>query len=453
MQSAETVLGVLRERGRHGLPCNELYRQMFNPELYLMTYGRIYSNKGAMTPGVSADTVDGMSLDRIERIIDAMRHERYRFSPVKRVMIPKKNGKLRPLGLPGWTDKLVGEVMRLLLEAYYDPQFSDRSHGFRARRGCHTALREVANTWTGTTWLIEGDISDCFGSLDHEVMLSTLSEKVHDRRFLRLLRNMLQAGYLEDWVWNATLSGAPQGGVLSPLLSNVALSVLDECIAQAPGGPAAGKVDRARRHRHGLPNYRLIRYADDWCLMVFGSKADAEVLREEIAEVLSTMGLRLSPEKTLITHIDEGLDFLGWHIQRHRKRGTRQHYVYTYPAKKAVQAVKRKVKTLCREVEVNQPLDDLLRRLNMALRGWCAYFRPGVSSVTFAYLSHYTWQTVWRWMRRKHRRSTWKELRHRYCGGGWWPASENRELFDPEKVGTTRYRYRGSIIPAPWPIA
>jgi retron-type reverse transcriptase len=213
LQSAETVLGVLRERGRRGLPCTELYRQMFNPQLYLMAYGRIYANKGAMTPGATAETVDVMSLDKIDRIIDAMRHERYRFSPVKRVLIPKKNGKLRPLGVPGWTDKLVGEVMRLLLEAYYEPQFSDRSHGFRPRRGCHTALREVANTWTGTTWMIEGDIADCFGSLDHEVMLSTLSERIHDRRFLRLLRNMLRAGYLEDWVWNATLSGAPQGGL------------------------------------------------------------------------------------------------------------------------------------------------------------------------------------------------------------------------------------------------
>jgi retron-type reverse transcriptase len=216
MQSAETVLGILRERGRRGLPCSELYRQMFNPELYLVAYGRIYSNKGAMTPGATAETVDGMSLGKIHKITELMRHERYRFSPVKRVMIPKKNGKLRPLGLPGWSDKLVGEVMRLLLEAYYEPQFSDRSHGFRPKRGCHTALREVANTWTGTTWLIESDISDCFGSLDHEVMMSILAEKIHDNRFLRLLQNMLKAGYLEDWVWNATLSGAPQGGVTTP---------------------------------------------------------------------------------------------------------------------------------------------------------------------------------------------------------------------------------------------
>jgi RNA-directed DNA polymerase len=185
--------------------------------------------------------------------------------------------------------------------------------------------------------------------------------------------------------------------------------------------------------------------------MIKGAKTDAEALREEIAEVLSTMGLSLSPEKTLITHIDEGLDFLGWRLQRHRKPGTDRYYVYTYPAKKAVAAARRKVKTLCRQVPLNQSLDDLLRRLNPMLRGWCAHFRPGVSSAVFAYLSHYTWQTVWRWLRRKHRRSTWKELRRRYCAGGWWPASQDREMFNPEKVGTTRYRYRGSVIPSPWP--
>jgi RNA-directed DNA polymerase len=237
------------------------------------------------------------------------------------------------------------------------------------------------------------------------------------------------------------------------LLSNVALSVLDEHITRLPGGPATSRAEKTKRLRHGLPNFRLARYADDWCLVIKGTRADAEVLRDGIAEVLSTMGLRLSPEKTLITHIDEGLDFLGWRIQRHRKKGTREHYVYTYPAKKALTAIMAKVKTLCREVEVNQPIDNLIRRLNSALRGWCAYFRAGVSSATFAYLSHYVWQTVWRWIRRKHRRSTWKELRHRYCGGGWWPMGQERELFDPEKVSTTRYRYRGSVIPSPWSAA
>jgi group II intron reverse transcriptase/maturase len=195
-----------------------------------MAYGRIYANKGAMTPGASGETADGMSLGKIGRIIDALRHERYRFSPVKRVYIPKKSGQLRPLGLPPWSDKLVGEVVRLLLEAYYEPQFSDRSHGFRPRRGCHTALREVANTWTGTTWFVEGDVSDCFGSFDHEIMVRILAEKIHDNRFLRLMRNMLKAGYLEDWRWNATLSGVPQGGVVSPVMSNIYLHKLDNFV-------------------------------------------------------------------------------------------------------------------------------------------------------------------------------------------------------------------------------
>src|SRR3954465_3918509 len=183
MQSAVTLLGVLRERGRRSLPLNELYRQLFNPQLYLLAYGRIYANHGAMTPGVTQETVDGMSLGKVGRIIDAMRHERYRFKPVRRTYIPKKNGKMRPLGLPTWSDKLVGEVARLLLEAYYEPSFSDRSHGFRPGRGCHTALQEVANTWRATTWFIEGDISNCFGALDHSVLRATLAEKIHDSRF------------------------------------------------------------------------------------------------------------------------------------------------------------------------------------------------------------------------------------------------------------------------------
>src|SRR5258708_6131399 len=228
MQSAEAVRDVLRDRGRRGLPLERLYRQLFNPQLYLMAYGRIYANHGAMTPGACGETADGMSMAKTGRIIDALRHERFRFKPVRRAWVPKKNGKKRPLGLPSWTGKLVGEVIRLLLEAYYEPQFSARSHGFRPRRGCHTALSEIQHNWTGTTWFIEGDISDCFGSLDHSVLLGILGEKIRDNRFLRLIRNMLRAGYLEDWTWNATLSGAPQAGEASPILSNIYLARLDK---------------------------------------------------------------------------------------------------------------------------------------------------------------------------------------------------------------------------------
>jgi len=240
MQSAEVVLGVLRERGGKGLPCNELYRQLFNPQLYLLAYGRIYSNHGAMTPGPTPETADDMSTEKIEAIINALRHERYRFSPARRVYIPKNSGKLRPLGLPSWSDKLVGEVVRLLLEAYYEPQFSDRSHGFRPHRGCHTALREIVNGWNGTTWFIEADLADCFGSLDHEVMLKILSEKIHDGRFLGLVRNMLTAGYLEDWRWNATLSGTPQGGLCSAEHNPPNEQCRVMCSAGLPGLVGAG---------------------------------------------------------------------------------------------------------------------------------------------------------------------------------------------------------------------
>jgi group II intron reverse transcriptase/maturase len=323
MQNAETVLGVLRERGRRGLPCEELYRQLFNPQLYLLAYGRIYANKGAMTPGATGETADGMSLGKIGRIIDALRHERYRFSPVKRVYIPKKSGKLRPLGLPPWSDKLVGEVVRLLLEAYYEPQFSDRSHGFRPRRGCHTALREVANTWTGTTWFVEGDVSDCFGSFDHEIMVKILAEKIHDNRFLRLMRNMLKAGYLEDWRWNATLSGVPQGGVVSPVMSNIYLHKLDNFVetvlipeytrgrvrkqdtdyarvrAASNRARKRGDRDTARELRKQLrsmpsgdprdPGYRRLhycRYADDTLLGFAGPRAEAEEIKARLAAFL-----------------------------------------------------------------------------------------------------------------------------------------------------------------------
>jgi len=354
MQSAATVLGVLRERGGRGLPLEELYRQMFNPQLYLMAYGRIYANKGAMTAGATQETVDGMSMSKINRIVDAMRHERYRFTPVRRVYIPKKqSGKTRPLGLPSWSDKLVGEVMRLLLEAYYEPTFSERSHGFRPGRGCHTALREVAQTWTGTAWFVEGDISDCFGSFDHEVMVTILSEKIHDNRFLRLVRNMLNAGYLEDWRWHATLSGVPQGGVASPVLSNIYLHKLDVFVEgtllpeytrgrtrarnpqyrkmEAAIEKARRAGDRAltrvlRRRLHGLPSgdpddpgyrrLRYCRYADDTLLGFAGPKAEAEQIKQRLAGFLrEELKLELSPGKTLITHArTQRARFLGYEI-------------------------------------------------------------------------------------------------------------------------------------------
>ena len=184
--------------------------------------------------------------------------------------------------------------------------------------------------------------------------------------------------------------------------------------------------------------------------MVSGTREHAEQMRERAAAVLAPMGLRLSAEKTKITHIDKGLDFLGWRIQRHRKRGTNRYYVYTYPSRKAIKAVTFKVKTICRR-NVNQPFQTLIGRLNPALRGWCAYFKPGVSSVAFSDLANYTLDRFLRWARRKHRRITMKIIRRRYCNRGWWPARPEIGLFNPDKVRTTRYRYRGTAIPTPWP--
>ncbi|MEU9851193.1 reverse transcriptase domain-containing protein [Streptomyces sp. NPDC047985] len=359
MQSAGTVLDVIRDRAKRGLPLERIYRQLFNRDLFLVAYGRIYRNNGAMTPGVTGETVDGMSMAKIDAIIERLRSESYRWTPVKRVYIEKKGDskKKRPLGLPTWSDKLVAEVVRLLLEAYYDVHFSDRSHGFRPRRGCHTALQEVVKSWTGTRWFIEGDISDCFGSLDHEVMLTILKEKIRDGRFVQLIRCMLRAGYLEDWQWNATLSGAPQGGVVSPVLSNIYLDRLDRFVEQellpdynrgrqrrhhseyhrldarmwravARGDKAAARELRLKRrslpsldpHDPGFRRLRYVRYADDWLLGFAGPKNEAEEIKSRIKEFLhADLKLSLSEPKTLITHASsQAARFLGYEVKAQR---------------------------------------------------------------------------------------------------------------------------------------
>jgi group II intron reverse transcriptase/maturase len=354
MRKAETVLGIIHERGKQGKPLEDTYRQLYNPELYLRAYARLYPNKGALTPGITPETVDGMSLAKIEGLIDEVRYERHRWTPVRRVNIPKKNGKTRPLGVPIWSDKLLQEVMRQILEAYYEPQFSDLSHGFRPGRGCHTALSRVVNTWTGINWFIEGDISQCFDKLDHEVLMQILGEKLHDNRFLGLIRNMLKAGYLANWKWNATLSGTPQGGIASPILANIYLHKLDEFVEKVllpkynrgetrKINPAyasmTGKLRRAqkqgrtaiakelRKQRRALPSVapvdldyrrlRYIRYADDFLLGFFGPKAEAEEIKRDIRQFLrETLKLELSESKTLITHArTEAARFLNYAIR------------------------------------------------------------------------------------------------------------------------------------------
>lgn len=230
MQIATTLLSIIRKRGERRLPLNNVYRMLFNENLYLAAYGKLAKNQGAMTKGATEETIDGMSLEKIYHIIDLIRAERYRWKPVRRVYIPKSNGKRRSLGLPSWSDKLVQEVIRLILEAYYEPQFNHRSHGFRPGRGCHTALTEIQRIWTGTRWFIEGDIASYFDSMDHGLLLDMLGKQIHDNRFLTLMQRLLEAGYLEDWNYHASLSGAPQGSGVSPLLSNLYLHEFDQYV-------------------------------------------------------------------------------------------------------------------------------------------------------------------------------------------------------------------------------
>jgi group II intron reverse transcriptase/maturase len=354
MQTAETYLAILRERGRLRLPLKRVYRQLFNPTLYLKAYGKLYRNKGALPPGVNAESVDGMTLAKITTIIDALRQERYGWKPARRTYIAKKHSaKKRPLGLPTWSDKLLQEVIRLILEAYYEPQFSDHSHGFRPHRGCHTALTQIARKWQGTIWFVEGDISRCFDTLDHEVLLSILGEKIQDQRFLRLIRHLLAAGYLEEWRFHAPLSGTPQGGIVSPVLANLSLDRLDQYVESTllpthnrgerrKANPEYARlIDRAwKKERKGHPGeakalrqeaqhlpamdttdpefrrLRYVRYADDFLLSFIGPRREAEAIKQQLGEFLGQeLRLELSEAKTLITHAkSEPARFLGYEI-------------------------------------------------------------------------------------------------------------------------------------------
>jgi len=442
-------------------PCrrfDDLFNPVADPAFLLVAWDRVRGNKGARTAGVDGRTAgsiqDGQGVeDFLDGLRTSLKDRSFHPLPVRERMIPKANGKLRRLGIATITDRVVQASLKLVLEPIFEADFLPCSYGFRPNHRTHDAVAEVRFLASKSyEWIVEGDIKACFDEISHSALMDRVRNRVADKRVLALVKAFLKAGILgEDRLLRDNTAGTPQGSILSPLLSNVALSVLDEHIAQAPGGPATSSWERAKRRRHDLPNFRLVRFADDWCLMVNGTRADAAALREEIARVLTPMGLRLSAEKTLITHIDEGLVFLGWQIRRHRKRGTSRHYVYTYPANKALRAIMAKVKALCRRTGTSLPLDTLLIGLNQMLRGWCEHFRPGVSSATFQYLSSYVWKRVMKWLKRKHRRTSWKELRRRYCDGRWWPASNQRELFDPAKVGTTRYRYRGTAIPSPWP--
>lgn len=353
MQTADQILTAIRKLGEQRLPLTRVYRCLLNEELFLAAYGKLYRNQGALTPGTTNDTVDGMSRTRIRTIIDQLRAERFRVRPARRIAIPKKSGGTRPLGIPNFSEKLVQEVLRMLLDAYYEPRFRDSSHGFRPNRGCHTALQSIKQHFDGTTWFIEGDIRGAFDHIDHTVLLGMLARDIHDGRLLNLLRLQLQAGVLENWKYQATYSGTPQGGVLSPLLSNIYLHALDTfvedtLIPQHTRGKARAKnlaykrfeyrINQAlvrgdtagaialKRERRQYPTsdttdptfrrLRYVRYADDFILSFAGPKVEAEAIKDQLRAFLcDELKLELHPEKTTITHArTQHAQFLGYAI-------------------------------------------------------------------------------------------------------------------------------------------
>ena len=423
MQKIETVLNVIQSRGKQGKSLERLYRQLFKEELYEKAYAEIYANEGSITRGSSDETLDGMSQNRISEIIQKIRTTTYRWKPVRRTYIPKEDGRRRPLGIPSGDDKLLQAAMKVLLEAYYEPQFSKRSHGFRPGRGCHTALKQIRESHRDTSWFIAGDIKGCFDNIDHETLLGIMEEKIRDQRFLNLVKYLMKAGYMEDWKWYGTYSGTPQGGIISPLLANVYLDTFDKWIEEELL-PHYNYGSRKERGRKRNPNYRhyeykrrqakekgdveayerygkmmksvpsvidddsyrkleYIRYADDFLLSFAGPKNEAEEIRNRISEFLEgELNLELSMAKTLITHArDEKARFLGYDLcvmqsdERRTVNGTIWLGVPREVIRKAIRKYTRNGKTVHRpELLLNSDY-DIVARFQAEYRGLVQYYQ------------------------------------------------------------------------------
>ena len=363
MRNPENVLNSLsKHSGNSSYKFERLYRVLFNEEMFYVAYQRIYAKPGNMTAGTDGQTVSGMSIDRIKQLIDSLKNETYQPNPSKRTYIPKKNGKKRPLGIPSFNDKLIQEVVRMILEAIYEGSFEHASHGFRPGRSCHTALISVQKSFTAVKWFIEGDIKGFFDNINHEVLINILRERIVDERFLRLIRKFLNAGYVEDWVFHKTYSGTPQGGIISPILANIYLDKFDKYIKEyinhfnkgevrkgnsqyklyeqrryrlakklknekdvKARAQMTAEIKRLREERNNYParnemdsnikRLKYVRYADDFLIGIIGSLEDCKTVKEDIKNYLNeALKLELSEEKTLITNAQKPAKFLGYDI-------------------------------------------------------------------------------------------------------------------------------------------
>ena len=433
---------------------DDLFNLVCDPAVLVVAWARVRGNRGKRSAGVDGlrpDAVFSAEEGFLPRLREDLKARQFAPLPVRERMIPKPgSSKRRRLGIPTARDRTVQAALKLVLEPIFEADFKPCSYCFRPRRRAHDAIAEIHQfTSRSYEWVLEGDIEACFDNIDHTALMDRVRRRVGDKRVLSVIKAFLHAGILgEDGIMRNTATGTPQGGILSPLLANVALSVLDEHFAEAWQTNSGTTYQRTKRRRAGLPNYRIVRYADDFVVLVAGTRAHAEALREEVATVLTPVGLRLSEAKTKVCHIDEGFDFLGFRIQRKTKRGTNKRVVYTFPSKKALASIVERVRALT--LRSSHPtLAALLRQINPVLRGWCTYFQYGVSKATFGYLDQYTWHRVVRWIRKRHNKTKWAVLLRRYLPG-WRPTEDEVVLFQPQTMTVSRYRYRADNIATPW---
>ena len=443
---------------------DDLFNFVHDPATLIVAFSRVAGNRGANTPGI-----DGVTAAEIEEamgvpgFLDDLRAQlkagTFTPLPVRERTIPKPggSGKVRKLGIPTIADRVVQAALKLVLEPIFEADFLPVSYGFRPLRRAHDAVAEIQRFGTkGYRWVLDADIEACFDTISHPALMDRMRVRVKDKRVLALVKAFLKAGVLTETGYREdSFTGTPQGGILSPLLANIALSALDEHVhgPWLAGGVMSTPRRRARRRAKGLPNWRVVRYADDFVILVHGTRDDVQALHEEIADVLEPMGLRLSPTKTQIVHMSEALDFLGFRIQWRRKRGTSKWYVYTFIADRPVRSVKQKVRALTRRTS-QQPPGDVLIRLNQITHGWANYFRHAVCKHTLGSLENFVWHRVIRWWMRL-RRWKWTDVRRHLIGrNGRWtrPTADGIELFNIASVSVTRYRYRGSKIPNPWTV-
>lgn len=458
--ASRRVLGMQQKLHRWavadpGRRFDDLYNLIYDPVFLVAAWTRVKGNTGGRSAGVDGRTVAAIERSDlgVEGFLADLRAQlkarRFAPLPVRERLIPKADGKRRRLGIPTVTDRVVQAAAKAVLEPIFEADFQPVSYGFRPARRAQDAIEEIRfYAHRGYERVLEGDIRACFDEIDHVALLDRVRSRVTDKRVLALVKAFLKAGILTELGQNTdSHAGTPQGGILSPLLANIALTALDEHF-QARWDEHRNGSDRLRHRQRGGATHRLVRYADDFVVLVNGGPQHLDAVRAETAAVLATVGLTLAPEKTKTCTIDEGFVFLGFHIQRHTQKGSSRQFVYTYPAKKSVHEIRRKVKQLTKGV-THQTADQLFERLTRTIRGWAQYFRHASSSAAYQDLHNYTWWRIWHWLRKKHPRTSGRTIIGRYYNG-WTPEYNGVRLYSPTTMAIERYRYRGTRIQTPW---